>query len=61
MEEALLSENVGLRTKVFRRMEEISPEEWGRVFPDVLEGYSFFKTLDESGFCLLYTSPSPRD
>ena len=50
MEEALLTESVGLRTKVFRKMEEISPAEWNRVFPDVLESRSFFKTLDESGF-----------
>jgi len=39
-----------LRTRVVRKIEDVSPEEWGRVFPDVLEGYYFFKTLDESGF-----------
>jgi predicted N-acyltransferase len=37
-----------LRTKVLRRIEEISPQEWNAIFPDVLEGYNFFKTLDES-------------
>lgn len=50
MEEALLSKNIGLKVKIFRKMEEISPEEWNSVFPDVLESHSFFKTLDESGF-----------
>ncbi len=39
-----------LRTKVVRKIEDVPFEEWGRVFPDVLEGYYFFKTLDESGF-----------
>ena len=39
-----------LRTRVIRKIEDVSFEEWGRVFPDVLEGYYFFKTLDESGF-----------
>jgi predicted N-acyltransferase len=38
----------GLRTRVIRRIEEISPEEWHTIFPDVLEGYSFFKTLDDT-------------
>lgn len=37
-----------LRTKVIRRIEEIAPEEWNAIFPDVLEGYNFFKTIDES-------------
>lgn len=34
---------------MFRKIEEISPEAWNKVYPDVLEGYNFFKTLDESG------------
>ena len=38
------------RTRVVRKIEHVSPEAWNRVFPDVLEGYHFFKTLDESGF-----------
>ncbi len=40
----------GLKTKVLRKIEEISPEEWNSVFPDVLEGYHFFKTLEQSRF-----------
>lgn len=40
----------GYRTKVIRKIEEISPADWNAIFPDVLEGYHFFKTLDESGF-----------
>lgn len=31
-------------------MQEIPEEEWNRVFPETLEGYHFFKTLDESNF-----------
>jgi len=36
-----------LRTRAVRRIEEVSPQEWNAIFPDVLEGYDFFKTLDE--------------
>jgi len=39
-----------LKTRVFRRIEDIPPETWNRVYPDILENYNFFKTLDESGF-----------
>ena len=37
-----------LRTRVIRRVEEIHPEAWLKVYPDILENYYFFKTLDES-------------
>ena len=36
------------RTRVIRRIEDIPREEWDSVFPNVLESYNFFKTLDES-------------
>lgn len=39
-----------LKTRVLRKIQEISPEDWGRVFPKALENYYFFKTLDESDF-----------
>jgi len=39
-----------LQTKIFRKIEEIPPQEWLSVFPGVLENYYFFKALDESGF-----------
>ncbi len=39
-----------LVTKVVRKIEEISPEDWNKTFPGVLENYHFFKTLDESHF-----------
>ncbi len=39
-----------LKVKVVKKIEDISPSEWNRVFPDVLENYYFFKTLDESNF-----------
>ncbi len=39
---------LALKTKVVRRITEIPADDWNKVFPDVLESYSFFKTLDES-------------
>jgi len=39
---------IGLKTRVTRRISEIPEGDWNRVFPDVLESYDFFKTLDES-------------
>ena len=36
-----------METRVFRKIEEISPDDWNRVYPPSLEGYEFFKTLDE--------------
>ena len=39
---------LGLRTKVVKKITEIPADEWNQVFPDVLESYDFFKTLDES-------------
>lgn len=41
---------MAIETKVFNKIEEISPQEWNSVFTDSLEGYYFFKSLDESGF-----------
>lgn len=37
-----------LTTRVFRRISEIPLEKWNSVYPDILEGYNFFNTLDES-------------
>lgn len=39
-----------LRAKVVRKITEVPREEWDAVFPPTLEGYSFFKTLDEVPF-----------
>lgn len=39
---------LGLKTKVVRKIKEIPIDEWKRVFPDVLENYEFFRTLDDS-------------
>ncbi len=36
--------------KVFRKIEEIPARDWNQVFPRVLEGYDFFRALDQSGF-----------
>lgn len=43
-------ENGILKTKILRKITEVPPEEWNSVFPEVLESYQFFKTLDESNF-----------
>src|SRR3990167_3952129 len=37
-------------TRVFRRIEDIPSETWNKIYPDILESYNFFRTLDESGF-----------
>jgi len=39
---------IKLRTKVFPHITGIPEKEWSAVFPDSLEDYGFFKTLDES-------------
>lgn len=39
-----------IHTKIVKRTSEIKKDEWDKVFPSVLEGYNFFKSLDESGF-----------
>jgi predicted N-acyltransferase len=38
-----------LRAKVTSRISDIPPNDWHKVFPDVLENYDFFKTVEESG------------
>ncbi len=39
-----------LRTRVIRKIEEVSADEWNKIFPNVPESYFFLKTLDESNF-----------
>ena len=39
-----------LTVKVVKKIGDISPGEWNAAFPDILEGYHFFKTIDESDF-----------
>ena len=39
---------LGLKTKVVRRITEIPVSDWNKVYPNVLESYDFFRTLDES-------------
>ena len=55
-----------LTTRVFKKIEEIPPADWNSVFPNTLEGYRFFKTLDESGltqfqlyYILVYDGGTP--
>ena len=38
-----------LRTRVTGKISDIPAGDWNKVFPDVLEGYDFFRTLDGSG------------
>lgn len=40
----------GFKINIARKIEEIRPQDWNKVFPRVLENYYFFKTLDESNF-----------
>ncbi|MDD5422501.1 MAG: GNAT family N-acetyltransferase [Candidatus Omnitrophica bacterium] len=39
----------GLRIKVTRKISEIPAHDWKKVYPDVLENYDFFRTIDSSG------------
>ena len=45
-----LRKRPALRTKIARRITEISRSQWESVFPKVPESYDFFRTLDGSGF-----------
>ena len=47
--EAKSSGTIKLRTEIITDITRISSEAWSGVYPDVLESYSFFKTLQESG------------
>ncbi len=44
-----LPRDISFTTKIFSRASDIPVEEWRRIYPDILESRSFFKTLDESG------------
>lgn len=39
---------LAFRTVVVRKISELPPNHWDKVFPNVLESYNFFKVLDES-------------
>ncbi len=38
-----------LKTEIFKKISDIPAGDWNRVFPDVLESYDFYRTLDDSG------------
>ena len=40
-------ERSALRTRVVKKITQIPADDWNRVYPDVLESYDFYKTLDE--------------
>jgi hypothetical protein len=51
----------GLRTKIYTSVSQIPVVDWEQVYPQAIEGYAFFKTLEESGlsqfsflYCLVY-------
>lgn len=55
---------LGVKTRVTRKISDIPADDWNRVFPDVLEGRGFLKTLDESGidqFAFYYIMAYDRD
>ena len=39
---------LALKTKIVDRITEIPADDWNKVYPDILESYNFYKTLDES-------------
>ena len=39
---------IPLTTRVINRIEEVPRDAWNSVFPDVLESYDFFRTIDDS-------------
>lgn len=48
---------LALKTKVVKKITDIPPDDWYKVYPDILESYDFYKTLDEVGlgqFTLFY-------
>ncbi|MCX5712942.1 MAG: hypothetical protein NTY47_07805, partial [Candidatus Omnitrophica bacterium] len=48
---------LALKTRVVRKISQIPPEDWNKVYPDVLESYDFHRTLDDAGldqFSLFY-------
>ena len=45
-----MEEKPELTIKIVKKIEEISAQEWLRVFPNILESYYFFKTIDASNF-----------
>ncbi|MDD5156306.1 MAG: GNAT family N-acetyltransferase [Candidatus Omnitrophica bacterium] len=48
---------LALKTIVARKISRLPPGDWNKTYPDVLESYDFFKTLDDSNleqFSLYY-------
>ena len=38
---------LAFRTRVVKKITQIPVDDWNKVYPDVLESYNFYKTLDE--------------
>jgi hypothetical protein len=45
-----MKSSAGLVLKIAPRISELPADHWNKVFPKVVEDYSFFKALDESNF-----------
>jgi hypothetical protein len=54
---------LALRTRVVNKITRIPAADWNSVYPDVLESYNFYRTLDEAGldqFSLFYIAVYDR-
>ncbi|MDD5174072.1 MAG: GNAT family N-acetyltransferase [Candidatus Omnitrophota bacterium] len=54
---------LSLKTRVVKKITDIPADDWNKVYPKVLEGYDFYKTLDEIGmdqFSLFYIAVYDR-
>ncbi len=45
-----MQNNKNFKTKIFRKIRQIPRQDWDAVFPDMLEGYNFLASLDDSPF-----------
>ena len=54
---------IALKTRVVKKITQIPAGDWNKVYPDILESYDFYKTLDEVGldqFSLFYIAVYDR-
>jgi len=58
--------NPAFEIKIVKRVEELPVDDWNKVFPQAIENYFFFKTLDESAlnqfsffYILIYENNTP--
>ena len=54
---------LALKTRVVKKIAQIPADDWNKVYPDVLESYNFYRTLDEISlgqFSLFYIAVYDR-